>query len=140
MIKKPTDELIKELINTNNINLYLKENESYFIDLSVTEFLNEYLNAKKLTKSKIIKEAEINEIYGYQIFAGSRMPSRDKLLSICIAMEMTFDEVQSVLKIGGFAPLYPKSKRDSIIIHGISSSLGVLDINNLLYNAEEETL
>lgn len=140
MIKKPTDELMRELLSANNIGTYLKENEAHFIDLSITEFLNEYLKAKNLTKSTVIKKSEINEIYGYQIFAGSRIPSRDKLLSLCIAMEMSLEEAQSVLKIGGFAPLYPKSKRDSIIIHGISSSLGILDINDLLYSAEEETL
>ncbi len=140
VIKKPTDELMKELLNSNNISKYIKENEQYFVDLSLPEFLNEYIKTKKLVKSQILKDAEMNEIYGYQIFSGSRMPSRNKLISICVGMGMSIDEVQSTIKIAGFAPLYPKTKRDSIIIHGIASGNKVCDINNELYDNEEETL
>lgn len=140
VIKKPTDELMKELLNSNNISKYIKENEQYFIDLSLQEFLNEYVKTKKLVKTQILKDAEINEIYGYQIFSGARTPSRNKLISICVGMGMSIDEVQSTIKIAGFAPLYPKTKRDSIIIHGIVSGNKVCDINNELYDNEEETL
>lgn len=140
MIKKPTDELMKDLLNSNNIEKYLKENEPYIIDLSIADFLNEYVKAKKLVKTQILKDAEMNEIYGYQIFSGSRKPSRDKLISICVGMGMSVDETQSAMKIAGFAPLYPKVKRDSIIIHGISQGYKVRDINNLLYNNKEDTL
>lgn len=140
MIKKPTDELMKELLNSNNINLYLDENKQHFINLTISEFLNEYANSKRLVKSQIFKDSEMNEIYGYQIFSGSRTPSRDKLIALCIGMGMTIDEVQATLKISGFAVLYPKIKRDSIIIHGISLRQKVFEINNTLYTNSEETL
>lgn len=39
-----------------------------------------------------------------------------------------------------FAPLYPKSKRDSIILKGVANGKGVCDINNELYEHGEETL
>ncbi len=140
MIKKPTDELMNELLSSNNINLYLNENEQHFVNLTISEFLNEYVNTKNLVKSQIFKDSEMNEIYGYQIFSGSRTPSRDKLIALCIGMGMTVDEVQVTLKISGFAVLYPKIKRDSIIIHGISLRQKVFEINNTLYNNSEETL
>lgn len=140
MLKKPTDELMQELLRSNNIESYIKENEKYFVNLTVTEFLNEYVKVKKLVKSRVIKDAEMNEIYGYQIFAGSRNPSRDTLISLCVAMKMTLEEVQSVLKIASLSPLYPKSQRDSIIIFGISQGKSVCDINDELYNNDEQTL
>ncbi len=140
MIKKPTDELMKELLASNNINQYIKQNEQHFVDLTIAEFLNEYVKAKKLVKSQIFKDSELNEIYGYQIFSGSRTPSRDTLISLCIGMGMTLEEAQATLKISNFAVLYPKNKRDSIIIHGISSNQKVFEINNTLYSNAEETL
>lgn len=139
MLKIPTDELMEKLLKANNISDYVKENEDYFIDLTIMEFLNEYVKAKKLTKAKIIKDAQINEIYGYQIFSGSRTPSRNKLIALCIAMEMSVDEVQLALKTAGFAPLYPKSKWDSIVIRGIADKSDILKINNTLYENGEKT-
>lgn len=140
MIKKPTDELMKELLCSNNIDRYIKENEQHFVDLTISEFLNEYVKAKNLVKSQIFKNSEMNDIYGYQIFSGSRTPSRNTLISLCVGMEMTVDEVQATLKIAGFAMLYPKNKREAIIIHGINTKQSVFEINNTLYNNSEETL
>ncbi len=140
MLKIPTSELMEKLLKANNISDYVKENEDFFIDLTISEFLNEYVKAKKLTKSKVIKEAQINEIYGYQIFSGSRIPSRSKLLALCIAMKMSLDEVQLTLKTSGFATLYPKNKWDSIVIRGIADKNNILKINNALYENGEKTL
>ena len=140
MIKKPTDKMMDKLLKSNNIEEYLKENEKYFVDLAISQFLSEYIKSKNLTKSHIIKDAEISEIFGFQVLSGTRNPSRNTLLSLCIAMGMTVEEVQSSLKIAKFAPLYPKLKRDSIIIWGIVNGKGVCEINNELYDNNEETL
>lgn len=140
VIKRPTDEMMAQLLKANNIEDYIKENQEYFVDLKVCDFLSEYIKSKKLVKSHIIKKAEISEIFGFQVLSGTRNPSRNTLLSLCIAMDMTIDEVQSTLKIAEFAPLYPKNKRDSIIISGIINQNEVCDINNMLFDNDEETL
>ena len=140
MIKIPTEELLKNLLKSNNIEKYIKENEEHFIDLTISQFLSEFISAKGLKKSTVIKNAEISEIFGFQVLSGTRNPSRNTLLSLCIAMKMTLDEVQATLKIAEFAPLYPKSKRDSIIILGITNGKNVCQINNELYDNDEETL
>lgn len=140
MIKIPTEELLKNLLKSNNIEKYIKENEEHFIDLTISQFLSEYISAKGLKKSTVIKNAEISEIFGFQVLSGTRNPSRNTLLSLCISSKMTLDEVQATLKIAEFAPLYPKSKRDSVIILGITNGKNVCQINNELYDNNEETL
>lgn len=140
MIKRPTDEMMQNLLKANNIEEYMKENSGAFVDLTISQFLSEYINSRSLIKSHVIKTAEISEIFGFQVLSGTRKPSRNTLLSLCIAMNMTLDEVQSALKIAQFAPLYPKNKRDSIIILGISKGKSVCEINNELYDNGEETL
>ena len=102
--------------------------------------MNRIVKEKKIVKSKALKRAEINEIYGYQIFSGKRIPSRDKLIALCIGMELDLEETQSVLKCSGFAQLYPKSKRDSIIISGIEKGQSVFEINGLLYEYKEDLI
>lgn len=140
MIGRPTDEMMDKLLKSNNISEYIKENGEAFVDLTISQFLSEYIKAHKLVKAAVIKDAEISEIFGFQVFSGTRNPSRNTLLSLCIAMKMSLDEVQTSLKIAKYAPLYPKYKRDSIIILGIHNGKGVCHINNELYDNGEETL
>ena len=140
LLKKPTDELMNEINQSNNIDKYLKDNSDYMLDRGLSDILESIIDKKGLKKSLVIKKAEISEVYGYQIFSGVKKPLRDKLLSICIAMELTLEETQDVLKHGSFALLYPKNKRDSIIIYGINNNLSVCEINNLLYDKNEDTL
>ena len=73
----PTDEMMEKLLKANNIEDYIKENREAFIDLTISQFLSEYIKAKNLTKSHIIKSAEISEIFGFQVLSGTRNPSRN---------------------------------------------------------------
>lgn len=107
-------------------------------ELSV--YLSNILENKGLVKSAVIKKTEISEVMGYQILSGVRKPSRDSLICICRAMELSIEETQEILKIGGFAPLYPKLKREAIIINGIGANLSTSKINEKLYDENEKTL
>ena len=140
MLTKSTDELMNELLKANNIGEYLKENSQYMVSDELSTYLNNIIAKKGLVKSEVIKKTEFSEVMGYQIFSGTRLPSRDSLICICVAMDMTIDETQAILKIAGFAALYPKAKRDSIIIKGVSEKKTVAQINEELYNCEEKTL
>ena len=91
MLKKSTDEMLGELLKANNIEQYMKENEAYFVDLSVAAFLSEYITQKGLKKSAVIKDAQISEIFGFQVLSGTRNPSCNTLLSLCIGAKMTVD-------------------------------------------------
>ncbi len=131
---------MNELLKANNISEYLKENSQYMVSDELSTYLNNIIAKKGLVKSEVIKKTEFSEVMGYQIFSGTRLPSRDSLICICAAIDMTLDETQAILKIAGLAALYPKTKRDSIIIKGISENKTVAQINEELYNCEEKTL
>lgn len=140
MKKKDTNELMDELIQSDNTDEYCSKNAQFMVNDKISIYLNNILENKRLVKSKIIKKTELSEVQCYQIFDGRRKPSRDSLLSICIAMELSLDETQQMLKTGGFAPLYPKNKRDVIIIKGIQNNLSVAQINEHLYDMDLPTI
>ena len=140
MIKKPTDELMDALNQSSSIEEYINNEQDYMIDSTISDYLNQLLNEKSLKKSAVIKNSELNEIYGYQIFSGKRITSRDRLISIAFGMGSSLDEAQALLKYAGFAPLYPKQKRDSLLIWGISHQFSIYQINDLLYTENENTL
>lgn len=140
MIKKPTNELMNALSESSSIQNYIQTEQKHFIDSTISDYLNQLVEEKALKKSDVIKKAELNEIYGYQIFSGKRIPSRDKLISLSFGMSLSLEETQALLKYAGYAPLYPKQKRDSLVIWGISHQFTIYQINELLYTEQENTL
>ena len=137
---KTTSQLMDELMKAPNIGEYLKENREHMISEELSVYLTNILEKKGFVKSAVIKKSELSEVMGYQIFSGVRNPSRDSLISVCIAMELDIYETQELLKVASFADLYPKSKRDSIIINGIGMKKTVSEINETLYDNGEKTL
>lgn len=140
MNRKSTDELMKQLTDSQKPRDYLEKNRDFLVESSLHETLAQWLKQKHCNKAEAIKKAELNEIYGYQIFSGKRIPSRDKLICIAIGMGLNFEETQDLLKTTGFAPLYPKRPRDSIIIFGIQRKMSIPQINDALYENEYKTL
>lgn len=139
---KQTDELLKELDNTSDINQYLSTNRDELIEQNVAKYLNELLEKKEnLTKSKIIKSTSLSESYIYDIFRGEKSnPSRNKLLQITFAMSLDLETTQKLLKIAKVGILYPRIKRDSIIIFALNKNLDFFECENLLEQAEVEGL
>lgn len=138
---KSTDELLEALSGAENIDDYL-ENYSDSINAGEVNIrLNAILESRRLDKRKIIKSAQMSEVYGYQIFSGIRKaPSRDKVLALLIAMGLNYDEIQQFFKETGYPPLYAKIKRDSIIIFCINKKMSVGEINKELFRCEEMSL
>ena len=74
------------------------------------------------------------------MFAGRRNPSRDRLLCICVGLGITLDETQRMLTRGGYAQLYPRTRRDAIISYGVVHQLPLGEINDKLFAEQEKTL
>jgi len=68
------------------------------------------------------------------------MPSRDVLISFALAMKFSLDELQSLLRIAHMAMLYPRVKRDSIILHSIAKHESVIQCNTALESFGEPIL
>jgi len=98
------------------------------------------LESKGLKKAQVIKNAEFSEVYGYQIFSGIRVPERKKLLCLAVGMQLNIEETQQLLKCAGYSQLYVKLPFDSIVLYGLCKELSVVQINELLYEYELETL
>ena len=140
MPKKTTTNLENELRSCDTLENFLKVNRDELSTFSLAEQIQTLIASKGLTRSDVVKASNLNEVYAYQIISGARRPSRDKLLCLCIAMKATLDETCELLIHGGFAPLYVRSQRDSIIIFAISHEETILQLNNNLYDHGEALL
>lgn len=143
MNENETVELMRILKNIDDesyLDEFVKITSTNFSDLSLPNFFQNICKEKGISKSDLIKNAEIDRTYGYQILNGTKKPSRDKLLKLCISASLDIEESNKALKLGNVGQLYPKNPRDSIIIFGINKKLNLFQIDELLFNRNFDTL
>ena len=140
MMEKNTSKIVEELQLCDDFATFYHENKSYMVEQSLSQLLGELLEQKQLKKSQVIRNAELSEVYAYQIFSGLRVPERNKLLCLAIGMQLNLEQVQTLLKCGGYSQLYVKIPFDSVVLYGVCKGLSVMEINQLLYEYGLETL
>lgn len=137
---KKTDDLLQELGKTAHIDEYLRGNENSFRNESFANAMNRFFAGQRKSKAAIARSSGISDIYLYQIFAGSRLPSRDRLACICIGMQMTDEDTQYLMRLCGHAPLYARDRRDAVILHGLLHRSSLYEINNALIDHQMDPL
>ena len=139
-MQKDTSKMLEELRACNEFERFYDENKEYTVDFSLAEYIERILKEKGLSKAAVIKNAEMSEVYAYQIMSGLRIPDRKKLLCLAFGMGLNLDETQQLLKCTGYAPLYVKNTFDCIVIYGLCNGFTVPDVNEKLYDFGLETL
>lgn len=86
--------------------------------------INKYLAEKNVQHTEIIRALNIERSHGYHILNGSRMPTREQLIKICLFLRLDFDEVQRMLKTAKRDILYARDMTDAKIIYSIEHDLG----------------
>ena len=132
---KTTKELIESMQSSKDYHSYLLNNKDEINSsrMKIDPALNVILVERGLKKADVIRKSGLDRYYAYQIFNGTKHPTRDKVIMLCISADMTFNEIQNLLKITGYAILYAKDRRDNVIIYGIKNKKNVVDINTILY-------
>ena len=126
--------------SSNNLDRFLSENNENFRDTPLQLTLQRLYTTTGLSKAALARRAGMSEVYLHQVFAGRRKPSRDRLICLCVGLEATLEESQRLLKQAAYAQLYPKLRRDAIIIHGILHHTALSEINDKLFAENEKTL
>lgn len=138
MAQRLTEELLAELLEASDIDAFLDSHQ--LGEPSLPDYLNALLAEKNLERAQVVRMANLNETFGYQIFMGTRNPSRNKLLQIAFAMALTLRETNRMLEAGGVSSLYSKSRRDAIIIFCLERGCSLQRVNEELYRFGEETI
>ena len=138
MYSKTTGDLLKTLLRTDEYSQFqeLKDNGV----VSLAEHLDALLDQKETSKAKVIYRARLDTVYGYQIFNGTRKPSRDKLLQLAFGFPLTYKETLTLLRIAGVYSLYVRRRRDSIIIFALNKGFSLEQLNELLEQEDEAYL
>lgn len=135
-----TNTLLGRIVSGKNFNHIVDQNNESFEEQTVSGYLNELCEARGLIPEQVIKKSQIDRTYGHQIFNGTRIPSRDKLIRLAFGFELTLAETQRLLKTAGKSMLYAKVKRDAACIFGISHEMSVMEVQELLASIDAPLL
>lgn len=138
-MKEPlTEELLRELLDAPDPGAFIADHK--LRERTLSGYLQQLLDERGLKRAAVVKEANINETFGYQIFTGERGAGRDKVLQLAFAMKLTLKEANRLLQVAGSNELYCKNRRDAIIIFCLTHGATLQEANEELYRFGEETM
>ena len=129
-----TDELLKLLFKERSLEQFLQRNESAYLTLNFSEYLSSWCKAHETVPEQLIRRANLDKSFGHQLFKGKRKPSRDTVIQLAFAMELDVAETQEMLKVARKSLLYPRIKRDTVIIYCLHNHIPLIDTEIILSN------
>lgn len=130
--KVNTNTLMKRLFKANDLSSYLLGNEGQLYCPDFCALLKELCNERNLLPARVIEQSQIERTYGHQLFNGTRRPSRDKVIQLAFGFGLGVDETQRLLRAADKSLLYPRLKRDAVILYGLQKSLPILAVQENL--------
>lgn len=127
-----TAETKDNLKNASSFGDFLKRNRENMLEPDLSKYLMELLAQKGLKRAQVVEDSGVDKAFVYQIFNGSKRPSRDKLIAITFGMRLNEEETQRVLKIAGHSELYPRVPRDALILFSIQRGVDIWQTDDAL--------
>ncbi len=131
-----TDTLMRRIFKANNVEDVLKQNAPSMEDGGFCECLNALCREKGAVPEQVIRRAQIDRSYGHQLFNGTRKPSRDKVLQLAFGLGLDVDQTQKLLRLAGKNPLYPRLRRDVVVLFALGKSMSLFEVQELLERYE----
>ena len=127
-----TDELLKLLFKERSLEQFLQRNESAYLNPSFSEYLSAWCKEHQKVPEQLIRRANLDKSFGHQLFSGKRRPSRDTVIQLAFAMGADVAQTQEMLKIARKSLLYPRIKRDTVIMYCLHNRVSLIDTEIIL--------
>ncbi len=143
MDEKTTGQLLDVLHNTHSpeeLQEYCQQHTRQGEQLSFAEEFSKLLGKYQISKADVIRKSMLDRTYAYQVIGGLRMPGRDKVLALGLAVGASEKEIGRLLSCAMAGRLYPRVSRDAILIYCIHYHYDILQTNEMLEDAGEKLL
>lgn len=128
---KPTNELLHQIQSQKGQDLSFLKGKDYTCP-PLAVYLCDLLVEHGLEKKDIIRKLELERTYGYQLFNGTRKPTRKLLIRFAVLLGLTLEETNRLLKIGGKEILYPRVRQDAAVIFVIEKKMALDQLDEIL--------
>ena len=92
-----TNQLLKTIQETKSdgLNTLMESLDN----LTFSEYLNHILDAKHMSKAQVLLKTTIQRNYGYQIFDGSKVPNKDKVIQLSLGFGLDLRVTNNLLSL-----------------------------------------
>lgn len=134
-----TEDLLERLLSARTSEDYLVQSDAT-INRSLTDYLGQLLQEKGMKRADVVRASGINGTVVYDIFKGKSRPGRDHAIMLAVGLGCNLRETQRLLRLAGVSELWPKVRRDAIIIWCIDHGRSRSSIDDELWSRGEATL
>lgn len=135
-----TQELLLILQEAEAVDPLLDELSPQMTAPTFPDRIFRYMEERGLTISRLSEMAMLSRSFMYQLCSGDRAPGRDIVLRLALVLRLTVGETQQLLRIAQKGILYPRVRRDAIVIFGLNRQKGVCETDELLTSHGEPSL
>lgn len=132
-----TQELLLILQEAEKLNPLLDDLSSQLNVPAFHDQLSLYMEERGLTVSKLSQASMLSRSFMYQLCSGERTPGRDIVLRLALVLELGVSEAQQLLRIAQKGILYPRVRRDAIIVFCLNQKKGIYETDELLTSHNE---
>lgn len=136
--ERMTEDLLARLLACDSPETYLAQEET--IDRSLSDYLYALLRDRGMNRNRLARAACVNPQFVYDIFEGKSKPERDNALMLAFALRCSLREFQRLLRLADVSELWPKTRRDAIIIWCIEHGYSRVECDDELYRLGERTI
>lgn len=134
-----TEGLLMRLLAVPDVESYLDEPGST-VNRDLPQYLRELLDERGMKRAEVARASGLNGTVVYDIFAGKSRPGRDHSIMLALGMRCSLRETQRLLRLSGVSELWPKVRRDAIIIWCINHGFDRSATDDKLWDLGEQTL
>lgn len=107
---------------------------------SFSEWVVSMLYKAGRTRRDVVHASRLNQTFAYQIIAGQRRASRDKLIQLAFGMGLGLEDACELLERGEASALRPWVRRDVLIACALERGMALADCDDLLWANGERTI
>ena len=133
-------KVLKNIDTAQEMEQYMELPEVMNSCQTFPEYFRSLPAVQEMDTGELIRSSGLERSYYYQVMKGTRSPSRDKVLRLCLAAGLNLKETTRALELSGNAVLYPRKRRDIILTVAVNQMADVDDTNLLLFKYGEKPL
>lgn len=95
-------------------------------------YLARLMEERGISPQQLSELSLLSRSFTYQLCSGTRAPSREIVLRLAIVLGLEVEEAQRLLRVAQRGALYPRVRRDAILIFCLSHRCGLYDADDLL--------
>jgi len=138
--KYSTSTLLDGIFKAPALDHFIKEHEDALRIPTLSEYLDALCREKGMIRADAVRRSGLDRSFGFQIFQGTKNPSRDKIIQLAVGFGLDYEGAQALLKVARKSALYPRIKRDAAIIYCLNKHLSLMDTQAVLSGLQAAVL